>query len=88
MKLTNVKPYVVKTDPPNLGGFLWFFLKLETDEGIEGWGECGQYGPGEPHCYVGEIPEGQSLEMFYMPIFAEHMKMMAPDGADTSSWCP
>ena len=39
MKLTNVKTYVVKTDPPNLGGFLWFFLKLETDEGIEGWGE-------------------------------------------------
>ncbi len=39
MKLTNVTPYVVKTDPPNLGGFLWFFLKLETDEGIVGWGE-------------------------------------------------
>ena len=39
MKLTKVKPYVVKTDPPNWGGLLWFFLKLETDEGIEGWGE-------------------------------------------------
>jgi 2-dehydro-3-deoxyphosphogalactonate aldolase len=39
MKLTNVKPYVIKTDPPNLGGNLWFFLKLETDAGIEGWGE-------------------------------------------------
>jgi 2-dehydro-3-deoxyphosphogalactonate aldolase len=39
MKLTNVKTFVVKTNPPNLGGLLWFFLKLETDEGIEGWGE-------------------------------------------------
>ncbi len=39
MKLTNVKPYVVKTEPPNWGGFLWFFLKLETDQGISGWGE-------------------------------------------------
>ena len=39
MKLTNVKTYVVLTEPPNLGGFLWFFLKLETDEGIVGWGE-------------------------------------------------
>jgi galactonate dehydratase len=39
MKLTGVKTYVVKTDPPNLGGFLWFFLKLETDEGLFGWGE-------------------------------------------------
>ena len=39
MKLTNVKPYVVKTEPPNWGGLLWFFLKLETDQGISGWGE-------------------------------------------------
>ena len=39
MKLTDVKTYVVKTDPPNWGGNLWFFVKLETDEGIEGWGE-------------------------------------------------
>jgi len=39
MKLIDVKTYVVKTDPPNWGGLLWFFVKLETDEGIEGWGE-------------------------------------------------
>jgi galactonate dehydratase len=39
MKLTHVKPYVVKTEPPNWGGLLWFFLKLETDQGISGWGE-------------------------------------------------
>ena len=40
MKLTNVKSYVVLTEPPNLGGLLWYFLKLETDEGIDGWGEA------------------------------------------------
>jgi len=40
VKLTNAKAFVVKTDPPNYGGLLWFFLKLETDEGIEGWGEA------------------------------------------------
>jgi len=39
MKLTDVKTYVIRTDPPNWGGPLWFFTKLETDEGIEGWGE-------------------------------------------------
>lgn len=39
MKLTDVKTYVIKTDPPNWGGLLWFFIKLETDEGIAGWGE-------------------------------------------------
>ncbi|SEA76336.1 galactonate dehydratase [Thalassobacillus cyri] len=31
MKITNLKTYVV---PPR-----WLFLKIETDEGIEGWGE-------------------------------------------------
>lgn len=39
MKLTNVKTFVVKTEPPNHGGLFWFFLKLETDDGLEGWGE-------------------------------------------------
>lgn len=39
MKLTDVKTYVIKTDAPNWGGLLWFFTKLETDEGFEGWGE-------------------------------------------------
>lgn len=39
MRLTQAKTYVIKTDPPNAGGHFWFFVKLETDEGIEGWGE-------------------------------------------------
>lgn len=39
MKLTDVKTYVIKVDRPNWGGLLWFFTKLETDEGLEGWGE-------------------------------------------------
>ena len=39
MKLTNLRTYVINTDRPNAGGLFWFFVKLETDEGIEGWGE-------------------------------------------------
>ena len=39
MKLTKVTPFVVQTPPPNLGGYYWFFLKLETDNGLVGWGE-------------------------------------------------
>jgi hypothetical protein len=39
MKLTGVKTYVVKTNPPNWGGILWFFVKLETDEGLRGGGK-------------------------------------------------
>ena len=39
MRLTNIETYVIKTGEPNLGGLFWFFIKLETDEGIVGWGE-------------------------------------------------
>jgi len=38
-KLTNVRSFVIKTDPPHKGGLLWYFVKLETDNGFEGWGE-------------------------------------------------
>jgi enterochelin esterase-like enzyme len=52
------------------------------------YGGSFEYGPDQPHCYVGEIPPGKNTEMHYMPIFADHMKMMAPENADTSSWRP
>lgn len=39
MKLKRSSSYVVKTREPNMGGFLWFFVRLETDDGIVGWGE-------------------------------------------------
>ena len=44
------------------------------------------YGEGKPHCWAGDIPEGQTLTGHYLPIFAEHMRKMAPKGADTESW--
>ena len=50
------------------------------------WGGSIEYGDNEPHCYVGKIPAGQTLEMYYLPIFAAHMKAMAPQGADVTSW--
>jgi L-alanine-DL-glutamate epimerase-like enolase superfamily enzyme len=40
MKLMKATPYVVEVPPPNLGGFRFFFVKLETDSGLVGWGEC------------------------------------------------
>jgi 2-dehydro-3-deoxyphosphogalactonate aldolase len=40
MKIVDVKTYVVGNPPPHRGGLNWIFLKLVTDEGIEGWGEC------------------------------------------------
>ncbi len=38
-KLKDVRTFVVRTAPPHKGGLLWFFVKLETDDGYEGWGE-------------------------------------------------
>ena len=39
MKLTDVKTFVVGNPPPGFGGRYFVFLKLITDEGIEGLGE-------------------------------------------------
>lgn len=40
MKLIKATPYCIATPPPNRGGYLWYFVKLETDNGLVGWGEC------------------------------------------------
>ena len=40
MKITKLTTYVVGVPPPFKGGINWIFIKLSTDEGIEGWGEC------------------------------------------------
>jgi L-alanine-DL-glutamate epimerase-like enolase superfamily enzyme len=70
MKLTSVKTYVVKTDPPNWGGTLWFFGKLETDEGIEGWGETAVLG-----CLAGLE---DSYETMVREIFHRYLKGQDP----------
>ncbi len=40
MKITDVKTFVVGNPPPHFGGRYWVFLKLTTDNGIEGIGEA------------------------------------------------
>jgi hypothetical protein len=44
------------------------------------------YGDNEAHCWSGNIPEGQWLDAYYLPIFAEHMRKSAPPDADLESW--
>lgn len=39
MKITDIQSFVVSTPPPHRGGRVWIFLKLTTDNGIEGIGE-------------------------------------------------
>jgi 2-dehydro-3-deoxyphosphogalactonate aldolase len=39
MRLVKVASYIVRTPPPHWGGYFWYFVRLETDAGIVGWGE-------------------------------------------------
>lgn len=39
MKVTNLKTFVVGNPPPHFGGRYFIFVKLTTDDGIDGYGE-------------------------------------------------
>src|ERR1700754_718338 len=39
MKVVSLQTHVVAVPPPHLGGMYWIFVKLQTDNGIEGVGE-------------------------------------------------
>jgi 2-dehydro-3-deoxyphosphogalactonate aldolase len=56
MKITNVKTYVVDNPPPHFGGRYWIFLKLITDNGIEGFGEVYAV-PFHPHIVARMIED-------------------------------
>lgn len=40
MQLVKATPFAIRTPPPNYGGYFFYFVKLETDSGLVGWGEC------------------------------------------------
>lgn len=44
------------------------------------------YGAEKPHCWPGEIPAGLTVESYYLGVFADHMRKMAPKGSDIASW--
>jgi hypothetical protein len=50
------------------------------------YGGSVEYGNNEPHCWAGNIPAGEALEVYYVPVFTEYMRKMAPKGADLDSW--
>ena len=46
MKITDINAYVVTPPGHGYGGpneRQWTFVKIDTDEGIHGWGECTNY---------------------------------------------
>lgn len=48
MEIASVKTYVVGNPPPHYGGLYWIFLKLTTDNGVDGFGEAYSI-PFHPH---------------------------------------
>ncbi len=56
MKITDINTYVVGNPPPHFGGRYWTFLKLTTDNGIEGFGEVYAV-PFDPHVVARMIED-------------------------------
>ena len=54
MKITNIEPFIV-----DAGWWPWIYVKVETDEGITGYGECTE--PRMPHAVVGTIQDLKPL---------------------------
>lgn len=46
MKITDVQACVIGREEPDSGGSVWTFVRVYTDQGIVGTGECNSGGPG------------------------------------------
>ena len=46
MKITDVQASVIGREEPDSGGSVWTFVRIYTDQGITGTGECNSGGPG------------------------------------------
>lgn len=64
--LKDVRTFVIDTAPPHKGGARWHFLKLETEDGLEGWGETAVLS-----CFQG-LKNG--YEALVHDIFHTHLK--------------
>ncbi len=67
MKIATLKTYVVGNPPPHYGGRYFIFVKLVTDDGVEGIGEvyCATF---SPHVLVGMIED----------VFSHHFEGASP----------
>ena len=78
MKIADLKTYVVGNPPPHHGGAYFVFLKLTTDDGIEGFGEV--YGvPFHPDRVAGLIEDvGERHVIGWNPFEIERLYRSAP----------
>ena len=64
MKLKDLKIIVTRPPPPGWGGRYWILVKLTTDNGIVGWGECyaSSIGPEAMEVVIKDIFERYFLD--------------------------
>lgn len=73
MKIIELKTYVVEVPPPYRGGRNWVFVKLITDNGVEGIGEAYDV-PFDPHAIVPLIQTtGERFVINTDPFKIEHL---------------
>ena len=57
MKLADLEILITTPPAPGWGGRYWIFVKLTTDDGITGWGECyaASVGPAAMEAVIGDV---------------------------------
>jgi L-alanine-DL-glutamate epimerase-like enolase superfamily enzyme len=71
MKLQDLDIIITAPPAPGWGGRYWILVKLTTDDGITGWGECyaASVGPGAMRAVIGDV-------------FARHMEGENPENIE------
>ena len=76
MKIANLETYVVANPVPYKGAAHWEFLKLETDDGIKGFGEAGIYDPIDQGMTAG-------LKLYYTAILMDTNRLVRTAAGST-----
>ena len=74
MKLQDLEVIVTAPPAPGWGGRYWILVKLTTDTGVTGWGEC----------YAASVgPEARTAVI--KDVFARHMQGDTPEKIEMAS---
>lgn len=71
MKLTDLQVLTVAPPEGGWGGRYWTFVRVETDNGLHGWGEC----------YAASVGPG-AMEGVIRDVFARHMEGEPPENIE------
>ena len=71
VKLKDIEIFCVAPPAPGWGGRYWTFVKLTTDDGIVGYGEC----------YVSTVGP-KAMQSVIEDVFARHMQDESPENIE------